>query len=78
MQSNPLSNQNSKQFHKVQENVCKQVAVAFGFTCELLLVLLQIGWESGASFLSESLSKTKVNANYFQPAQEKITLCKKT
>ena len=47
MQSNTLANQNSKLFHKARENLHKQVTI--------VLVLHLIGWESGASFLNQSL-----------------------
>ena len=33
-QSNPLSNQNSKQLHQARENLHEQVTIGFGFTSD--------------------------------------------
>ena len=35
-QSNPFSNQNSKQLHETRENLGEQVTIGFGFTCDWL------------------------------------------
>ena len=36
MQSDPLSNQNSKQLHEVRENLHEQVTIGLGFTSDWL------------------------------------------
>ncbi len=57
---------NTCSWHEARENVRERVTIAF--------VLLLIGWESGARFLSQSLSKvckTKANAIYFRHSSEK-------
>ena len=50
IQSNPLSNQNSKQLHKAREHSREQVTIGFRHTPDWLSTV------SGASFLSQSLN----------------------
>ena len=60
-----MSNQNARQLHEARENSREQVTIGLGFTSDWL--------RKRRDFLSQSLCKTKVNANYFD-AQVKPAL----
>ena len=63
-QSNPLSNQNSKQLHEARENLCEQVTIGFGFTSDWLRK-----WREFLKPISRR-SNAKPNANHFQHSSE--------
>ena len=51
--------ENTSSRHEARENVCERVTIA-------VLVLLLIGWESGASFLNQSLSVVTQNQSKWE------------